>query len=432
MTKQNIILPDRTHVPKTGQVDFKGFPDYQKGNLSNGIPWFGFHHNDFSVLRLDLVIPGGSWIQNKIFQAMVTARMMMEGSNGKSAFEIAESIDFMGAYADCSSGNHSITISAYVLKDKFREMLQLLRLILNEPTFPERELKILMMNMKQDFIVDSQKVSSLARRKYSSLIFGANHPYGWSATLEDHDNLLQDDLIQYYQKLSPVEMKIYLGGYIDTNLIQILEEEFGQVNFSRNTHESLTFQMQKNANLIHHVEKKGAVQSAIIIGKEVLNRDSEDYPLLTLATTVLGGYFGSRLMGKIREEKGLTYGIFSTIQAKPKGAMFSIQSEVIAERTQEAIDEIFSEISRLSDEVMNQEELDLVRNYSMGGIMRSFDGPFQLIDRLKLTHAYGLDADSYYQKIVDDLLRASTDDIARIVKEQLNPNQMYVLTAGAK
>jgi predicted Zn-dependent peptidase len=190
--------------------------------------------------------------------------------------------------------------------------------------------------------------------------------------------------------------------------------------------------MQKNANLIHHVEKKGAVQSAIIIGKEVLNRDSEDYPLLTLATTVLGGYFGSRLMGKIREEKGLTYGIFSTIQAKPKGAMFSIQSEVIAERTQEAIDEIFSEISRLSDEVMNQEELDLVRNYSMGGIMRSFDGPFQLIDRLKLTHAYGLDADSYYQKIVDDLLRASTDDIARIVKEQLNPNQMYVLTAGAK
>lgn len=431
MTK-DIISPDRTKVPQTGQVEFNGFPDYQIGKLSNGIPWYGFHQDDISVLRMDIVIPGGTWVQNKLYQAMATAQMLMEGSKGKTAFDIAESLDFIGAYADSSSGNHSVTLSAYVLKDKFREMLQLLRLVLTEPVFPDHELKVLLLNLKQEYIIGSQKVSMLARRKYPSLIFGEKHPYGRLPVVDDFDKLQRNDLIEYFDLISSADMKVYLGGNIDNNIIGILEEELGQMKFPKVHNETSDYIVESSSELRHHIEKNGAVQSAITMGKEVVNRSADDYPLLTLAVTILGGYFGSRLMSKIREEKGLTYGIFSTIQAKPRGAMFSIQSEVIAERTQEAIDEIFSEISRLSDEVMNQEELDLVRNYSMGGIMRSFDGPFQLVDRLKLAHAYELDANIYYKKIVDSLLSASTEDITRIVKEQLNPEQMYVLTAGAK
>ena len=432
MTKNNISSPDRTQVPETGQVEFKGFPDFQTGNLSNGIPWFGFHHNDFSVIRMDMVIPGGSWIQNKFFQAMTTARMMMEGAGGKSAFEIAEKIDFLGAFADSSSGNHTITVSCYVLKSKFREILQILRPIMTQPDFPEHELKVMMMNLKQEHIVGLQKVSTLARREYPSLIFGEKHPYGRFPALEDFDKVTRADLTEYFDLISFADMKIYMGGHIDQDLIQTLEEDIGQVKFPKIHNEIFSYPLESNPEFRHHIEKDKAVQTAIMMGKEVLNRDAAEYPLLTLAVTVLGGYFGSRLMGKIREEKGLTYGIFSSVQAKPKGSYFTIQSEVIAERTQEAIDEIFSEIFRLSDEAMDQGELDLVRNYSMGGIMRSFDGPFQLIDRLKLAHAYNLDAKTYYSHIVGDLLKVSTEDIARIVKEQLKPEQMYVLTAGAK
>ena len=432
MTKNKISNLDRTKVPETGQVEFNGFPDYQTGKLSNGIPWYGFHHDDLSVLRIDFVIPGGSWIQNRFFQAMTTARMLLEGAGGKSAFEIAENIDFLGAYADSSSGNHTITVSAYVLRNKFREMMQLFRLIMTKPDFPERELRVMMLNLKQEFIVGSQKVSMLARRKYPSLVFGKKHPYGKYPGLDDFDKISRKELTEYYDLISFADMKIYIGGYMDQELIQTLEEEMGQVDFSRVYNEVFDFPQERSNAFRHHIEKENAVQTAIMIGKDVLNRDSEDYPLLTLAVTVLGGYFGSRLMSKIREEKGLTYGIFSSVQAKPKGSYFAIQSEVIAERTQEAIDEIFSEIMRLSDEAMDQGELELVRNYSMGGIMRSFDGPFQLVDRLKLAHAYNLDAKTYYSHIVADLHKASTEDIARIVKEQLNPEKMYVLTAGAK
>lgn len=430
--EKNMNILDRTKIPTTAEIEFKGFPEYLKGKLSNGIQWYGFHHDDFSVLRMEIIIPGGSWIQNKILQAAISSKMLFEGSKSFNSYELASEIDFMGAFTDSNSDYHSTVISLYVLKKKFKDLLHLIKSVITEATFPEKELSVMMMNLKQEYIVNSQKVSSLAKRKFPSLLYGSKHPYGRVAAETDFDQINRQDLIDFYSSLNLSEMSIYLGGGIDTQVINDMEEVFGQEKFAANIFQESDFQELSLSEKTHFVEKPDAIQTAIMLGKKVINKKDEDFPLLLLVNTILGGYFGSRLMSKIREEKGLTYGIFSYVSAKPKSATFVIQTEVKAEVAKEAVHEIFSEILRLTKEKMKQEELDLVRNFMMGSIMRSFDGPFQLVDRLSMTHAFGLDTAKYYNHVIESLKRANVNDVSRVMKEQLNANQMYVLTAGSK
>lgn len=423
---------DRTKIPASSDIEFKGFPEYLKGKLSNGIQWYGFHHDDFSVLRMEIIIPGGSWIQNKILQAALTSKMLFEGSKSYNSYQLASEIDFMGAFTASNSDYHNTNISLYVLKSKFKELLKLIKLVIAEASFPEKELTVMMMNLKQEYIVNSQKVSTLAKRKFPSLLYGAEHPYGRVVTESDFEQIKRQDLLDFYSRLNPAKMRIYLGGGIDEQTIDDMEEVFGQESFSHNLIQEDDFIERSMSEKTHFVEKSDAIQTAIMIGKKVINKDNVDFPLLSLVNTILGGYFGSRLMSKIREEKGLTYGIFTYLSTNPKSAAFVIQTEVKAEVAKEALHEIFSEISRLSKERMEQEELNLVRNFMMGSIMRSFDGPFQLVDRLSMTHAFGLDTAKYYNHVIESLKNANLDDVSRIMKEQLNANQMYVLTAGSK
>ncbi|KAF5038037.1 Peptidase M16 inactive domain protein [anaerobic digester metagenome] len=360
------------------------------------------------------------------------ARMMTEGTKDFNAFQIAETIDFSGAYLDVTASHHNTTISIFAVKHILEKLFPLLRSIMTESVFPEEEFRVILANNKQEFIIGNKKVMSLARRIFPSMIYGENHPYGKILQESDFDNLTTDDLRQLYTRLPLGSSRCYIGGNIDSNVISSLSEMMQHISTRENGAAEKEFEIQLSTDKERIIEIEDAVQSAIMLGIPVVGRSHPDFPLLVLTNTILGGYFGSRLMKSIREEKGYTYGISSGIALRAKASHLSIQTEVKTEITQLALDEIFREISRLSAEKVMMEELNIARNYIFGSLLRSLDGPFALTERLIGVHSINLDPEKYFRYYWDTIANATADDVLATAKKYLNPDEMRVLIVGNK
>lgn len=429
MNNQNI---NRKQAPSAGLLQFNGFPDFSETKINNLIPCYSFENFNSEVVRLDIVIGAGTWSQQKPLQASSMARMMMEGTKKYNAFQIAETIDFNGAYIDITASNHFTTISIFAVKHILVRLFPLLISIMTESVFPEEEFRVILANNKQEFIIGNKKVLSIARRTLPSMLYGETHPYGKILKESDFDNISTNDLKQLYSQLPLGNARCYIGGNIDTDVIASLSEMMEQTKKHLITTDEKNFDIQPSSEKQRIIEIKDAVQSAIMLGTPVVGRSHPDFPLLMLTNTILGGYFGSRLMKSIREEKGYTYGISSGIAVRPKASHLSIQTEVKSETTQLALDEIFREISRLSSEKVQMEELNIARNYIFGSLLRSMDGPFALTERLMTMHAEQLNPKEYFRNYWDTLAKANPDDIQLMAKKYLNPDEMRVLIVGNK
>ncbi|HPS83968.1 MAG TPA: pitrilysin family protein [Bacteroidales bacterium] len=423
---------NRKIAPASESLSFSGFPAFTEKKINDRFPCYCFENFNSEVVRLDIVVDAGSWIQQKPLQASSMARMMTEGTKEYNAFQIAETIDFSGAYLDVTASNHNTTISIFAVKHILEKLFPLLRSIMTESVFPEEEFRVILANNKQEFIIGNKKVMSLARRIFPSMIYGENHPYGKILKESDFDNLATEDLKQLYNQLPLGSSRCYIGGNIDSNVISSLSEMMQHISTRENGIAEKESEIQPSTDKERVIEIEDAVQSAIMLGIPVVGRSHPDFPLLVLTNTILGGYFGSRLMKSIREEKGFTYGISSGIALRNKASHLSIQTEVKTEITQLALDEIFREISRLSAEKVMMDELNIARNYIFGSLLRSLDGPFALTERLMGVHSINLDPEKYFRYYWDTIASATPEDVLRTAEKYLRPDEMRVLIVGNK
>ncbi len=190
-------------------------------------------------------------------------------------------------------------------------------------------------------------------------------------------------------------------------------------------------ELESSVVLKHFIEKPDSVQSAIRIGKLTIGKSHHDFVKLQVVSTILGGYFGSRLMSNIREDKGYTYGIGSFIAPMNQASYFGIATEVGVDITRQAIDEIYKEINRLSTDIMPNEELELVKSYLMGEILKSVDGPFALAERWKGMLLFGLDSE-YFKKMIETISSITPEEVLDIAKKYLVADEMYEVVVGKK
>ncbi|HBG71157.1 MAG TPA: hypothetical protein DDX57_10260 [Bacteroidales bacterium] len=423
---------NRSIAPAAESLQFGGFPAFTETKINNQFPCFCFENFNSEVVRLDILVKSGSWIQQKPLQASSMARMMTEGTRQFNSFQIAEAIDFGGAYIDVTASNHHTTFSIFAVKHILVKLFPILKSILTEATFPEEEFRVILANNKQEFIIGNRKVMNLARRIFPSMLYGEKHPYGKTICEADFDNLVTEDLKHLYNHLPFGELSLYIGGNIDSDVIASLNDLLKDINNNGSGIPEQEFTIQPSAEKEKIVLVEDAVQSAIMMGIPVVGRSHPDFPLLALTNTILGGYFGSRLMKTIREEKGFTYGISSGLALRAKASHLSIQTEVNTDITQQALDEIFKEISRLSAEKVLMEELNIARNYIFGNLLRSLDGPFALTEKLMHMHADNLDPKKYFRNYWDSIANASPEDVLLTAKKYLNPDEMRVLIVGNK
>jgi predicted Zn-dependent peptidase len=280
------------------------------------------------------------------------------------------------------------------------------------------------------YLVNRDKVANLAMDQFYESIFGKDHPYGRQVVHSDFNNLSTSLLRDFHSRFySPGKMAIIISGKIHKDTVSLLNRYFGseQPRDERTPDKSAGLRLSDVRKV--HIEKKGTVQTAIRIGSPSISKLHPDYPGVKVLDVILGGYFNSRLMKNIREEKGLTYGIHSLITSLVLSGFKVISTEVSKKSTQNAIDEIYKEIETLQHAPVEREELEIVKNYMLGEMVRMFDGPFALAESFRSVWDFGLD-NSYYYRLARKIKSIEPDEITALAKTYYRIDDLYQVTAG--
>ncbi|GAB4316148.1 MAG: pitrilysin family protein [Bacteroidales bacterium] len=422
---------NRTLPPQTKQIENIPVSEPERRLLDNRIPLFLIGGATQDVCRIDIVSPAGSRFEEKKLLASFTSRLIREGTRTMSAAELAEKIDFFGAHLDVSSGKDTAIISLYTLNKYLPETLPLLRSVLAEPAFDNSELEILRQNRIQQFLINNQKVRYLARRHFNALIFGDDHPYGKVFDREDFDRISRDDIVDFHRKryLTP-NSYIVVSGKVSEETYRVINDHLGGISVSNESIDPLApFGLPVPEPSVRRIIRPGAVQSAFRMGRQTWNKLHPDYRPMKVVNTLLGGYFGSRLMTNIREDKGYTYGIGSALVSLQSGGFFFITSEVGAGYTSDAISEVKKELENLCGHPVPDEELDLVRNYMLGSLLRSVDGPFAQAELFRSLYDYQLDY-SWLHDYLEVIRSVTADEIMSLSQRYLHPDSLSLLIAG--
>jgi len=426
-----MIELNRKYQPELNIMDSIELVEPAIYNLDNKINLFAFDVSNLDFVKIDFVFEAGSKFHSKNLIASFTTSLMLEGADDMNSKEISEAFDFMGANISANTSKDYASISLTVLNEYLETALNLLSKIFFKPNFDENELDTFLNNKIQAFIVNNQKVDYIARNNFMSLIFGENHPYGKINKRADFENISPNELQDFYKNYFTKEnCNIIISGKVKDKDIKLINSFFGNNNWNSNqNHNILNFDKSPSINHKHFIQKDGAMQNAIRIGKEIINREHKDYFDLAISNTVLGGFFGSRLMKNIREDKGYTYGIGSAIASMKDASVFFITSEVGSENSQKAIDEIYAEINKLANSGLDNDELELVKNYLQGSILRKFDGPFAIAERFKELYINGLDY-SFYLNYLDRIKNINSIDIQNAVEKHILNSNLFELIVG--
>ena len=426
-------MVNRLIQPEVNLIERVALYDPEQFELDNGIPVFQINAGTQEMVKIDFVFQAGSYFQDKLQVSKFTNKLLNEGTKSYSSSEIAETIDYYGAFLEVGSDKDTATVTLYTLNKYLERTLEIMQEVIRFPVFPEHELETYKQNRKQQHIINSEKVKFVSRLKFSELIFGSEHPYGRQFGLDDFEAVNRDDLLNFHKsRYSSKDCRVIVAGKIPSGLIPMLNRFFGTESW--NTNQGIKsigkYEIRQSEQKLHIV-KEGALQTAIRIGRPLFNKTHPDYLKLKVVNMVLGGYFGSRLMANIREDKGYTYGIGSAVVSLHHSGYFFIASEVAGGVAQKAIDEVYREISILQNDKIPKAELQLVKNYMLGQMIRSMDGPFALSDNLKGLLEYGLD-NSFFTDYIDIVNNISPDEIRGLAQKYLSMDSLFELRVGAR
>ena len=423
---------NRLHAPQLQEISEISLPPFEKLKLDNGIPLWLINTGSQELVKLQIAIPAGLIHQNKLLTAFFTNKLLKEGSEHFSAAEIAQKIDFYGAYLDSRTSRDQAFINVYCLNKHLDSVLQIIADILTKPSMPQGELQTIIEQEKQGYLVRTQKVNFIAQRKFYHDLFGEKHPYGKSGNIKDYEQVQVEDLQKFFKENYQVkDWHLFISGKVDNQTLEILNKHFGSLDNTGEKTEKLLIDIPHKIDCTpHFIEHKGAMQTALKMGKLTLNRSHKDYPILSLTQTILGGFFGSRLMQNIREDKGYTYGIHSGVSHFQEASVFSISSEIGQEFAEKALEEVYKEIKLLRTEKVKEEELHLVKNYMTGRLLKSLNGPFALGEIMGMLHDFNLPHD-YFSDYISKIQATTSDDILRIAHQYLHEDDMLSIMVGS-
>jgi len=369
---------NRKQAPEIKNFDDIRFNGSSTYTLDNGSKLFYISEGEQNIVKTEIYLQAGKSKEMKNLSANFTARLLREGTSSRTAQEIAEEIDFYGASLACKANQDFTVITVLTLNKYLDRMLELTKDILTEASFPEKEVKTILRNSLQKYTINKEKTDFLATQRFRELMFGETHKYGYAVTEEGLRDLSRDDLMKFYKSSYNLgEAKIFVSGKVAETEIQSLNKYLGSIPAIDSSNIKLTDIESATAYRKEVITKENALQAAIRLGRFLPNKDHKDYNGLIILNTVLGGYFGSRLMSNIREDKGFTYGIYSIMYPFLDENHMMIRTEVGVQHTEAAIEEIWNEINRLKEEDIPADELKLVKNYMMGNLLNESNGPFR-------------------------------------------------------
>lgn len=424
------MIMDRTTPPPLNIIKKPAFLKPTINHTTIGNSYFSLVANNLPILKLDILFPAGTIFDNNPAIPLLTAHLLTAGTKSMTSHQINEIIDFYGASISFSVLKKHSIIQVNFLPKFAENILNLLSQLFESPTFPQPEIDLLANKNIRHLQINMEKVGFIASRKFNEMLFTENHPFGKTIQENNYKNLkskqLFDFFVRHYQKQKPI---IVISGNINNTIIPSLEkfiDKVGSISSIDNDVPSIDI---KEIPALQECHQKEGVQSAIRYGKLTINKYHPDYFKLVFTNTILGGYFGSRLIKNIREEKGYTYGIYSHLTSLTETGIFYISADVGSDYGQATINEVEKEIKHLQKNLVSKDELERVKNYMTGILLQKFDGIFAISDAFLELKKFNLDWD-YYQHLSDTIKQITREDINQIAKKYLKINEMSSLIVG--
>lgn len=414
-------------TPSAGNT---AFPEMRK--LLNGMPVYILGGGAVDLIRIEFVFNAGQIMEQTHLAASAANAMLTEGTLSHDAMTLNDLIDSTGAVFNHTADKDTASLVVITLSRKLDEVMDLAAEVLFQPSFPENEFRMLMEKKIQAYLTGRQKTSVIGREQFYHALCGSSNPYGKITSSEDFHALTADVAKEFHaQHYKRENMYITISGREPERALPVLEKLFsgsGTAKWHKPRIPDLTFVTAPPGRIF--AEVPGSVQSTIRMGWRGITRDHPDYHGLNVANMVLGGYFGSRLMRNIREEKGYTYGIHSVAGAFHGIGFITIMTEVANKYREETVNEIKKEITELRKSAVSKEELQIVRNHLMGEIARMFDGPFNEAEAVRGIIDYDADRD-YYSNFVKTVETITPDKIKELFNTYFNIEEAIEIIAGA-
>jgi predicted Zn-dependent peptidase len=382
------------------------------------------------ITKIEFLFKAGMYYQPATLIASGTNSLLESGTSKFTADELSEGIDFLGSFLELQVEQDFACITVYSLNKYVSQTLAYIEELIKHPSYPEDEFRIYYGNKRQKHAINSQKVSVLARRRFAELLFGEQHPYGRDVKDADYERISIAELKDFFSKhYNSMNCTIMTAGNLPANLMDELEKYFGSTWGQQSGTPIIQATKAITVKGKHLIEREDAIQSAIRVGRLLFNKTHPDYFKFQVLNSILGGYFGSRLMANIREDKGYTYGIGSGLTNLVHDGYFFISTEVGAEVTSNTLKEIYKEIKILRTDLVDTSELETVRNYMLGNFLRSVDGPFSLIDKFKSVWEFGLDY-SFFEQYFHAVKTVTPQDLRELANKYLQEDDLVECVAG--
>ncbi|MEO7309747.1 MAG: pitrilysin family protein [Chitinophagaceae bacterium] len=418
--------------PIKNAVDFNlRLQPFEKYTLDNGVEVYTINAGEESVMQLELVFAAGNCFEKENIVAAATNHLLKNGTTQKTAFEFNEHFEFYGSFLNRTCGNETASVSLHTLSKNLNVLLPAIAEMLTEANFPEEELSIFKQNSKQKLSVNLMKCDFVANRLIDAQLYGEHHPYGRYTHMEDFETLTREKLVAFYNEFYVNgRCIIFAAGKLPADFIQQLNKQFGKLNLTAFKPAKQVTQIAPMEQIIHRTseiinDEKG-VQGAIRIARNFPNRHHPDFQKMGVLNNLFGGFFGSRLMANVREDKGYTYGIHSYFQNHIEQSCWMVSTEAGRDVCAATIKEVYYEMEILREEPVDEEELLLVKNFMIGSILGDLDGPFQVIGRWRNYILNGTD-ESYFYSAINNIKTVTTEELQELANKYLLPEYFYEL-----
>lgn len=420
---------NRKAAPAIYEVRHLALPNPSVAKLDNGIPVYVLDYPDLEIVKIEVVFCAGRPEERKKLAARTTARLIREGTTRQSAAEIAEHLDFYGASINIPTNLDTTGFILFSVRKYADEVIPTFAEMLQSPAFSEDEIEKYRKSSVQELLVELEKGETVAYRKVTELIFGETHPYGYNSMPEDYNAIQRADLIDFFETwYRPDNCLIFASGRIDEDILQLLNRHFGARPVPKQPLPARVPPPVPPAKPSGPVNTSipGSLQTAIKIGRRMFDRQHPDFNGMVVLNTVIGGYFGSRLMTNIREKKGYTYNIYSTADAYLLDGCFYIATEVSHDKAKASIRAIFNEMKKLREKQVPEEELSMVRNYILGMLLNGLDGPINSSDMLRNQIVENQSSEQFDQ-LVHTVRNISAVELQALSQKYLQPEDFWVV-----
>lgn len=423
-------MVDRSIPPGFQIPEQVAFTKPTKRTLINGVPLYFIPTPQLDVVKIEVIMPNNhpdySPIRGLI--PFFTLNMLLEGTHELSADELDDFFDYYATEVEIVTGFEQQGLSLLTTKKHFREVLPVFRSLFTEATFPEKELAKRKSQKKLTIAIQQEQTGARANQLIRKALFGELHPFGYISDEAHVDAVTREGIKSYYASNFCIAPEIFITGNITDREMQEIENQFNDLRFRQENSISPSFETFDGKRIAD--ERPQSLQSSIRLGKILVPKSHPDYNALMVFNTTLGGYFGSRLIKNIREEKGYTYGISGILGSLKSTDYWMILADVKKGFAEAAIDEVYKEIKLLTEIALEKEELETVRNYMIGHFLSQFSNPFDLMGRFKKIHLQGLGY-SYYEDQLKYIKSFDPEDIMRVGKKYFNEESIKEIIVGA-